>query len=92
MKAPDLAVGKFVDVCGGCFGWEPAGSSSRGDVHEREDLVGADLLNAFEIDAEVGSRVLNIREEPPDTGGPLVDPRDGGERRVQRDVLRATAK
>jgi len=55
-------------------------------------LVGADRTNALEVEAEVGSRVLNILEEPPYTGRPLVNPRDGDRRRVQLDVLRATSQ
>jgi hypothetical protein len=66
--APDPPVGKVIDVRDGQTGSCSAGSPGGRGAEEGDHPIGTDGLDAVGIEAEVRSRVLDLREEAPDAG------------------------
>src|SRR4051794_21553900 len=89
-------MGEVVDVRGsagespGSFtGSDTTGSRGRVDEQERENPCRPYRLQPFDFEPEVGHRVVEIGEEPPDAIRPFVDAFDGRPRCLQLHGLRA---
>jgi hypothetical protein len=66
LNAPDLALLELIDVPSLGGDGQAAGAPVNGYTHESKDSFAAPGLQTFEVKPEVGTRVLDVGEEPPD--------------------------
>ncbi len=90
MNAPDLALLELIDVPG--LGWDgqATGAPVKSHTQEGRDSLSAHALRAFDVNPEVGTRILDVGEEPPDAIRSLVHARDPWH--LQLDVLGAASE
>jgi hypothetical protein len=72
LNSPDLALLELIDVPGLSRDGRATGPPVKRHTRESKDSFAAHGLQAFEVKPEVGTRVLDVGEEPPDANRSFV--------------------
>src|SRR6185437_5965480 len=86
----DLAVDQVVHVRNLGCDRDPAGPSRGARAQERDNMVAADRFETVNVEPEVGTHVLEVSEEAPDSLTASVH--TGDSRRMQLDILAAVGQ